>query len=122
MISDEHSTDQTLLKNMRGLNPPPKMPINRLIESGKPLEAWEAIQKLPRQLWFTNGVLLQQLSCAIALGWDRKAAMLAEVLSKSLEPGSREGCAREGCIPSLESRHLHSTVEKARAMRMVSSR
>lgn len=104
-------------KHTRNEPSPEKMPINRLIEAGKPLEAWEAIQQLPRQLWFTNGVLLQQLSCAIALGWDRKAAMLREVLSKSLEPGFREGC-----VPSAEAIRLGAIPEKIKIIRPVSRR
>lgn len=65
------------------------MPIDRLIEAGKPLEAWEAIQKLPRRLLFSNEMLQRQLECALALGWERKAMLLREVLAKSLDESLR---------------------------------
>ena len=57
------------------------MPIENLINSGKPLEAWEAIQGLPPRLKFTTQAMRQRLRCATLLGWTRRAAMLEAVIA-----------------------------------------
>jgi hypothetical protein len=71
------------------------MQIESLIETGRPMEAWEAIQQLPRRALFSNEVLQLQLACATALGWERKARLLKEVLAKSIDESMRvRGVAR----------------------------
>ena len=59
------------------------MPIESLINSGKPLEAWEAIQGLPPRLRFTTQTMRQRLRCATLLGWSRRAEMLEAVMSSA---------------------------------------
>jgi hypothetical protein len=55
--------------------------IESLINSGKPLEAWDAIQGLPPRLKFTTQTMRQRLRCATLLGWTRRAAMLEVVIA-----------------------------------------
>jgi hypothetical protein len=61
--------------------------IESLINSGKPLEAWEAIQGLPPRLRFTTQTLRQRLRCATLLGWTRRV----EILQKAISTAPREG-------------------------------
>jgi hypothetical protein len=60
------------------------LPIESLINSGKPLEAWQAIQGLPPRLKFTTQTMRQRLRCATLLGWTRRAEMIEAVISTPL--------------------------------------
>ncbi|MCW1926411.1 hypothetical protein OKA05_27920 [Luteolibacter arcticus] len=68
--------------------------MDALIKSGNLEAAWKAIDDLPPRLRFTSPVLRQRLRCALAMGWERRARMLEEVLSNIVdrEPGSAIAC------------------------------
>jgi len=90
------------------------VPIEYLIDSGRPLEAWEAIQGLPPRLKFTTQAMRQRLRCAILLGWTRRAKMLEEAIATI--PGEGEFAA-PGSVTSASS----SAVEIFRGRQLVIS-
>ncbi|MCW1885584.1 hypothetical protein OKA04_12665 [Luteolibacter flavescens] len=61
------------------------MPAEKLILAGRPADAWKMLEDLPARLKFTPRILRQRLSCALALGWHRRACILEETLSKNID-------------------------------------